>query len=105
MATDMPVGIEQIDIRLIDTEGQDANANLDFVFTDTVRLIEQLRNEGRTVLQHCAACQSRTPIVAALYGARLLGISGSLALRDVMEVLPDASPNDAFRHGLARLAP
>lgn len=48
----------------------DANPNLDFVLIDTVRLIEQLRNEGRTVLLHCVACQSRTPTVAALYAAR-----------------------------------
>ncbi len=46
---DLPVGVEQIDVRLID-DGSDANPNLDFVLTDTVRLIEQLRNEGRTVL-------------------------------------------------------
>ena len=47
---DLPVGVEQIDVRIIDDVGPDANPNLDFVLTDTVRLIEQLRNEGRTVL-------------------------------------------------------
>ena len=52
---DLPVGVEQIDVRLIDDVGPDANPNLDFVLTDTVRLIEQLRNEGRTVLVHCVA--------------------------------------------------
>ena len=52
---DLPVGVEQIDVRLIDDIGPDANPNLDFVLTDTVRLIEQLRNEGRTVLVHCVA--------------------------------------------------
>jgi ADP-ribosylglycohydrolase len=87
---DLPAGVEQIDIRLVDFEGQDANPNLDFVLMDTVRLVEQLRNEGRTVLLHCVACQSRTPTVAALYGARRQGISGLLALQDVTEVLPDA---------------
>ena len=70
---DLPVGVEQIDVRLIDDVGPDANPNLDFVLTDTVRLIEQLRNEGRTVLVHCVAAQSRTPTVAALYGARRQG--------------------------------
>ena len=49
---DLPVGIEQIDVRLIDDVGPDVNPNLDFVLTDTVLLIEQLRNEGRTVLLH-----------------------------------------------------
>jgi hypothetical protein len=59
---------EQIDVRLIDQPG--ANNNRDFVLTDTVRLIEQLRSEGRNVFLHCVAAQSRTPTVAALHGAR-----------------------------------
>ena len=102
---DLPVGVEQIDVRLIDDVGPDANPNLDFVLTDTVRLIEQLRNEGRTVLVHCVAAQSRTPTVAALYGARRQGISGEAALREVTSVLPDAYPNSDFRRALQRLAP
>ena len=102
---DLPAGIEQIDIRLIDIVGPDANPNLDFVLTDTVRLIEELRIEGRTVLLHCVACQSRTPTVAALYGARRQGISGLLALEDVTEVLPDSWPNSDFRKAIQRLAP
>jgi ADP-ribosyl-[dinitrogen reductase] hydrolase len=102
---DLPVGVEQIDIRLIDIVDPDANPNLDFVLTDTVRLVEQLRNEGRTVLLHCVAAQSRTPTVAALYGAHRQGISGEAALRDVTSVLPDAYPNSDFRGALQRLAP
>jgi ADP-ribosyl-[dinitrogen reductase] hydrolase len=102
---DLPMGVEQIDIRLIDDIDPDANPNLDFVLTDTVRLIEQLRNEGRTVLLHCVACQSRTPTVAALYGARRQGISGRTALRHVTLVLPDAYPNSDFRRAMNRLAP
>jgi ADP-ribosyl-[dinitrogen reductase] hydrolase len=90
---------------LIDIVDPDTNPNLDFVLTDTVRLIEQLRNEGRTVLLHCVACQSRTPTVAALYGARKQGISGMLALQDVTAVLPNAWPNSDFRRALQRLAP
>ncbi|OBG69764.1 ADP-ribosylglycohydrolase family protein [Mycobacterium sp. E3339] len=102
---DLPAGVEQIDIRLIDKADPASNPNLDFVLTDTVRLIEQLRDEGRSVLLHCAACQSRTPTVAALYGARRLRISGLLALQQVMEVLPDAWPNSSFRAAMGRLAP
>jgi ADP-ribosylglycohydrolase/protein-tyrosine phosphatase len=101
----LPVGVEQIDIRLIDKVEPDANPNLDFVLTDTVRLIEQLRNEGRTVLLHCVACQSRTPTVAALYGACKQGISGVVALQNVTSVLPDAWPNSDFLKALNRLAP
>ena len=102
---DLPAGVEQIDIRLIDMSNQDANPNLDFVLTDTVRLIEQLRNEGRTVLLHCVACQSRTPTVAALYGARKQGISGWVALQEVTKALPNAYPNADFYLALRRLAP
>ena len=102
---DLPAGVEQIDVRLIDIAGPEANPNLDFVLTDTVRLIEQLRKEGRTVLLHCVACQSRTPTVAALYGARKQGISGMLALQDITSALPGAWPNSDFRRAVKRLAP
>jgi len=101
----LPVGVEQIDVRLIDDVGPDANLNLDFVLTDTVRLIEQLRNEGRTVLVHCVAAHSRTPTVAALYGARKQAMSGNAALREMTSVLSDACPNSDFRTALQRLAP
>jgi protein-tyrosine phosphatase len=94
-----------MDVRLIDDVGLDNNPNLEFVLTDTVRLIEQLRNEGRTVLLHCVAAQSRTPTVLALYGARKQGISGKAALREVASVLSDAYPNSDFRRALERLAP
>jgi ADP-ribosyl-[dinitrogen reductase] hydrolase len=102
---DLPAGIEQIDIRLVDIAEPEANPNLDFVLTDTVRVIEQLRQEGRTVLLHCVACQSRTPTVAALYGARRKGISGELALQAVTDVVPDAWPNRDFREAIKRLVP
>jgi len=100
-----PADIEQIDVRLIDDIEPNANPNLDFVLTDTVRLIEAIRGEGRTVLVHCVACQSRTPTVAALYGARRQSISGERALQAVIEVLPGAWPNSYFRKAIKRLAP
>jgi ADP-ribosylglycohydrolase/protein-tyrosine phosphatase len=102
---DLPAGVEQIDIPLVDIAEPEANPNLDFVLTDTVRIIEQLRQEGRTVLLHCVACQSRTPTVAALYGARRKGISGELALQAVTDVVPDAWPNRDFREAIKRLVP
>ena len=67
-ATPTSARAEQIDVRLIDQP--EVNDNLDFVLLDTVRLVEQLRQEGRTVLIHCVQAQSRTPAIAALYGAR-----------------------------------
>ena len=103
--SDLPAGVEQIESRLVDIVDPDANPNLDFVLTDTVRRIEQLRNDGRTVLLHCVACQSRTPAVAALYGARRQRISGMLGLQNVTSALPDAWPNSDFLKALKRLAP
>jgi ADP-ribosyl-[dinitrogen reductase] hydrolase len=91
--------------RLIDRPEPDENPHLDYVLLDTVRLIEQLRAEGRTVLVHCVAAYSRTPTVAALYGARLRKISADEALDDIQAALPGAHPNPAFRKALRRLAP
>lgn len=100
---DLPAHAEHVAVRLIDREGE--NANLDFVLLDTVRAVEQLRQEGRTVLIHCVQAQSRTPTVAALYGARLGGIGIHEALGDVCDVLPNASPNPEFREALQRIHP
>jgi protein-tyrosine phosphatase len=62
-------------VRLIDRPERDENPNLDFVLLDTVRVVEQFRRQGHTVLVHCVGAYSRTPTVAALYGARLREIS------------------------------
>jgi hypothetical protein len=96
-------GVKHLDVRLIDQEGE--NANLDFVLLDTVRAVEQLRAEGRTVYVHGVAAQSRAPTIAALYGARKQRIDIDDALRDVLDVLPDANPNADFRAALRRLHP
>ena len=63
--------MQQLDVRLIDRAGE--NDHLDFVLLDTVRAIEQLRAEGRTVFVHCVQAYSRTPTIGALYGARKEG--------------------------------
>ncbi len=100
---DLPAHAEQIDVRLIDQPG--VNDNLDFVLLDTARLVEELRRDGRTVLIHCVQAQSRTPAVAALYGARLRGIGIAEALADVCGVLPNAHPIPEFREALRQLQP
>ncbi|HEV7854375.1 MAG TPA: ADP-ribosylglycohydrolase family protein [Mycobacterium sp.] len=99
MRDDMP----HVEVRLTDRTSEDENPHLDFVLLHTVRLIEQLRNEGRTVLVHCVAAYSRTPAVGALYGARLCSVDVDEAVRDVTAVLPGASSNHAFRESLRRL--
>ncbi len=98
---DLPDRAEQLDVRLVDQPGQ--NGNLDFVLLDTVRGVEQLRKEGRTVLIHCVQAQSRTPALATLYGARLRGIGIDEALADVCAVLPNADPIPEFCQALRRL--
>ncbi|MGY4867328.1 ADP-ribosylglycohydrolase family protein [Mycolicibacterium elephantis] len=100
---DIPAEAVHLDVRLIDRVGE--NANLEFVLLDTVRAIEQLRAEGRTVLVHCVAAQSRTPAVAALYGARRDSIDIDQAIDDVCAVLSEADPNPEFRAALHRLHP
>ncbi len=92
-----------VEVRLIDRTEPDENPHLDYVLLDTVRAIEQLRSEGRTVLVHCVGAYSRTPTVGALYGARLRNVSVDEALRDVKAVLPGAHPNRAFRAALRRV--
>jgi ADP-ribosyl-[dinitrogen reductase] hydrolase len=100
---DLPAGLEQIDVRLIDQPG--ANENLDFVLLDTIRTVEQLRREGRIVLIHCVQAQSRAPAVAALYGARTRSGGIAEALADVSGVLPNADPIPQYREALERLHP
>ena len=102
---DMRDDIPHVEVRLIDRAETDENPHLDFVLTDAVRAIERLRAEGRKVLLHCVGAYSRTPTVAALYGARRCGIGTEQALHDVQSVLPRSNPNPAFRAALNRLDP
>lgn len=92
----VPAGVQHVDVRLIDDADPDKNPQLGFVLDDTVALLEHLRAEGRTVLLHCVQAQSRTPTVAALYGARRAGLAPSAALADVLRALPAARPNRRF---------
>lgn len=92
----------QLDVRLAAGEGE--RSNLEFVLLDTVRAIEGLRAEGRTVFLHSMLGRSRAPAVAALYGARKRGIGIEEALADVLEVIPDADPDRDLRAALRRLA-
>jgi len=106
VGTHQPVGIassDRVPVWLIDTSDPAANPNLDFVLADTAETIHSLRREGRTVLLHCVAAQSRTPTVAAVYAARHLGIDPALALDQITAALPNAHPNAAFRAALSSL--
>lgn len=96
--------IPHVEVRLIDRPDADENPHLDFVLLEAVRAVERYRDDGRTVLVHCVEALSRTPTVGALYGARLRGTPADEALQAVCGVLPDASPNPAFREALHRIA-
>jgi len=92
-----------LEVWLIDKPDPAANPNLDFVLTDAAAAVTALRAEGKTVLLHCVQAQSRTPAVAALYGARLTGRTATSALADILDVLPKANPNRALLAALDRL--
>lgn len=89
------------EFRLLDTTAAD-NPNLEYVIDDAARTILRWREEGETVLLHCVAGHSRTPVVAARY-ATLLGHPQDRALEEVCAILPDAIPNPALVTAFHRL--
>lgn len=99
----VPDGIEHVGFRLIDVTDPAINPHLDFVIRDAAETVATLRAEGRTVLVHCVAAQSRTPTVGVAY-AMLRGVEHDQALAEVCGALPFASPNPSFRAALKRLA-
>lgn len=79
-----------------DSAVEDDNAHATFVLQEAADAVERYRAEGKTVLLHCVRAESRTPIVAALYGARAAGIPPLKALEDLQRALPRARPNPVF---------
>jgi len=87
---------DHVRLWLIDSTDPADNAHLEFVLDQAATAVVQLRSEGRTVFLHCAAGQSRTPIVAALVAAKEQGVRPGSALDEVCAALSDAHPNDYF---------
>jgi ADP-ribosyl-[dinitrogen reductase] hydrolase len=87
---------DHVEVWLIDDPDPAKNSNLDFVLTDAVAAVAALRAEGKAVLLHCVQARSRTPAVAALYGARLTGRTPTQCLVEIEKVLPRANPNAAL---------
>ncbi|MDE8588351.1 ADP-ribosylglycohydrolase family protein [Arthrobacter sp. NQ4] len=81
---------------VVDSAVEDDNAHAAFVLEEAAAAVERYRAGGKTVLLHCVRAESRTPTVAALYGARVAGISALDALADLQRVLPGARPNPLF---------
>lgn len=86
---------------VVDSAVEGDNANAAFVLGEAAAAVERYRAEGKTVLLHCVRAESRTPTVAALYGARVARISPLEALADLQRVLPGARPNPFFMQVLA----
>lgn len=98
---------DRVEVWLADTTG--ANPNLHFVLDQAARAVAALRREGKRVLLHCAAGQSRTPAVAAHYAAAACGGDAVRALRTIIPLVgghldtPELSRAVAALHG-ARLS-
>jgi ADP-ribosyl-[dinitrogen reductase] hydrolase len=95
-------GADHATFWVIDSFDAGDNAHPDFVLRDAAAAVERYRAEGKTVLLHCVRAESRTPTVAALYGATVAGVSPMEALEDVRRVLPGARPNGLFMGVLRR---
>lgn len=79
---------DHVEVWLIDKD--DANADLRGVLDDAASAVRELRAEGKTVFLHCVHAHTRTPVVAAVYGAAVAGGSEQEALARVQRVLPSA---------------
>ncbi len=96
---------EHVVVWLVDKDDPAENPNLDLAMREAADTVAALRAEGRTVLLHCAAGQSRTPAVAAAYAVRHLGADPATALERVCAALPHPRPKDAMRAAVARMTP
>ncbi|MEO7571964.1 MAG: ADP-ribosylglycohydrolase family protein, partial [Acidimicrobiales bacterium] len=100
---DLPAGVRAHHLHLIDTDRE--NPNLRFLLRDVAETIAAWRDDGRTVLVHCVAAESRTPTVGAAYLAHRLRISGSAAFDRVLQQLPRSRPRPEFRKTIQALWP
>lgn len=102
---DVPAAVENhATFWVVDSPVEDDNAHAGFVLREAAAAVERYRSEGKTVLLHCVRAESRTPTVAALYGAKVAGVSPMQALEDVRRVLPGARPNELFLRLLADMS-
>jgi ADP-ribosyl-[dinitrogen reductase] hydrolase len=93
---------DHVEFWLIDKD--DANLDVAGQLLDAARAVRDLRAEGKTVLLHCVHAHSRTPSVAAVYGALVTGSSPLQALERVKAVLPRARPRREFVQALAGMS-
>ncbi|MEU6551668.1 ADP-ribosylglycohydrolase family protein [Streptomyces sp. NPDC046915] len=77
--------VEHVRVWLVDRDGD--NASLHYVVDQAAREVLRLRRDSKRVLLHCAAGQSRTPAVAAVYSHLATGADAETALKELREVL------------------
>ena len=92
---------DHLEVWLVDEE--DANNALADVISDTATAVRDLRDEGKTVFLHCVHAHTRTPVVAAAYGALITGDHPELALNRVLDVRTNADPRRSIRAALQQL--
>ena len=92
---------DHVEFWVIDKE--DANNDLAGQLLDAAQTVRDLRAEGKTVLLHCVHAHTRTPSVAAVYGALVTGSTPREALDRVMAVLPSANPRWSFVRTLEQM--
>ena len=93
---------DHVEFWLIDKE--DANNDLAGQLLDAAQTVRDLRSEGKTVLLHCVHAHTRTPTVAAVYGALVTGSTPLEALRRVVAALPSARPRASFVRELEQMS-
>lgn len=93
---------DHVEFWLIDED--DVNNDLPGQLLDAALAVHELRSEGKTVLLHCVHARSRTPTVAAVYGALVTGRSATEALARVERALPAARPRRSFVRALERMS-
>jgi ADP-ribosyl-[dinitrogen reductase] hydrolase len=93
---------DHVEFWLIDKD--DVNNDLPGQLLDAALAVHELRAEGKTVLLHCVHARSRTPTVAAVYGALVTGSSAVEALARVERALPSARPRRSFVLALERIS-
>lgn len=94
---------DHVEFWLVDQE--DANNDLADVVRDAAATVRQLRDEDKTVFVHCVHAQTRTPVVAAAYGALITDSSFADALRRVQAALPSAAPRRSIVLALQKELP
>ncbi len=89
---------DHVEVWIVDQE--DANNDLVYAVGDAAAAVKRLRAEDKTVFLHCVHAHTRTPIVAAAYGALITGDTTARSLERVLAVLPSAYPRRSIRVAL-----